>query len=105
MSTRPLSNFVGLAAQIGADPHDSDEVRLHKSLLVLGALMFIAAGLGWGVMYFAFDEVWAGLIPFGYGLVSILSVALFATTRNYRFFRFSQLLLILLLPFLLMMAL
>src|SRR6266849_6954275 len=71
----------------------------------MSTVMFIAAGLLWGLMYFALDETTAGWIPFGYGLVSLLSLVFFAVTGSYRFFRFSQLALILLLPFLLMVAL
>jgi guanylate cyclase len=56
-------------------------------------------------MYIALDEPVAGLIPLGYGLFSLLSLALFGLTRRYPLFRFSQLALILMLPFLLMLAL
>src|SRR5262249_10224260 len=75
------------------------------SMLVLSTVMFIAAGLLWGLMYFALGETTPGWIPFGYGLFSLLSFIFFALTGSYRFFRFSQLALILLLPFLLMIAL
>lgn len=92
-------------ARIGADPADSDDVRLQKALMVGGALMFIGAGALWGLMYMAFGEWLAGSIPLSYAAISLGSVLLFARTRRYRFFRFSQLLLILLLPFLLMAAL
>jgi guanylate cyclase len=101
----PNAFFQNWFARIGAAPADDPELRLRKALLVLSALMFIAAGLGWGLMYFALGQWAAGLIPFGYGLFSILSVAVFGVTHNYRLFRFSQLLLILLLPFALMLVL
>ena len=92
-------------ARIGADSNDSDDVRLQKALLVGGSFMFILAGALWGLMYIAFGERLAGAIPLGYAAISFCSVILFAWTRRYRFFRFSQLMLILLLPFLLMVAL
>src|SRR5215210_2826216 len=92
-------------ALIGADPNDDDDLRLQKSLLVINAFPFTFAGLAWGIMYFLFHEPWAGVIPFSYGVISILSIIGFARTRSYPFFRFSQLALILLLPFLLMIAL
>jgi len=93
------------AARIGADPNDDDDIRLQKSLLVVCAFPFVFAGLAWGIMYFFFHEPLAGAIPFSYGIFSLLSILHFARTRQYRFFRFSQLSLILLLPFLLMVAL
>ena len=92
-------------ARIGVDPNDSDDLRLQKSSLVLGSIMFILAGTLWGVLYFAFGEWTAGAIPFGYAVFSSLSLVVFHLTRRYRPFVFSQLLLILFLPFLLMIAL
>lgn len=91
--------------QIGSDPDDGDDLRLQKSLLVVCAFPFMIAGVAWGVMYILFNEPLAGAIPLSYGIVSMLSVLHFGRTRQYRFFRFSQLTLILLLPFLLMVAL
>ncbi len=99
---RKLPPFI---ARIGAAPSDSDDERLRKTLLVGGAFMFIAAGALWGLMYFAFGEFLAGLIPLTYAVISLLSVVVFSLTRRYQFFRFSQLALILLLPFLLMLSL
>ena len=92
-------------AGIGADPDDDDEIRLKKSLLVLCALPFVFAGVVWGLMYMFFGELLAGMIPLSYAGISLLSILHFGVTRRYRFFRFSQLLLILLLPFLLMVTL
>ena len=95
-------NFIG---RIGATRDETDDMRLQRNLLVLGTLMFIVAGALWGLTYMFFGEYLAGGIPFGYSVFSMLSVVMFALTRRYGFFRFSQLLLILLLPFFLMVAL
>src|SRR5262245_59621733 len=67
--------------------------------------MFIAAGALWGLIYFSFGEFIAGSIPFGYAIISSLSVIAFHLTHRYKPFLFVQLLLILFLPFLLMIAL
>jgi guanylate cyclase len=67
--------------------------------------MFIVAGALWGIVYFLFGEPLAGSIPLSYAIISFLSVILFHRTRRYDWFLFSQLVLILLLPFLLMIAL
>jgi guanylate cyclase len=90
---------------VGAKPQDSEDLRLQKSMLVMSTVMFLIAGLLWGLMYFALGEIRIAWIPFGYGLFSLLSLVIFAMTGRYHFFRFSQLLLILLLPFLLMAGL
>jgi guanylate cyclase len=91
--------------RIGIDPDDDDDIRLRKSLLVLCALPFAFAGAAWGLMYFLFAEPLAGMIPLSYAVISLLSIFHFGLTRRFHFFRFSQLLLILLLPFFLMVTL
>ena len=91
--------------QIGMDPNDDDDIRLRKSLLVVSALPFAFAGAAWGLMYFLIGEPLAGMIPLSYAVISLLSIFLFGLTRRYHFFRFSQLFLILILPFLLMVTL
>ncbi len=103
MKARP--SLLHRIARIGADADDDDDIRLKKSLLVVCALPFVLAGVAWGLMYIFFNEPLAGMIPLSYAGISLLSIWHFRLTCRYRFFRFSQLLLILLLPFLLMMAL
>ena len=100
--TKRVALFIG---RIGADPNDTDEIRLQKALMVAGSFMFILAGALWGLSYFALGQWLPGLIPLSYAVISSLSVLHFGLTRRYRFFRFSQLVLILLLPFLLMVTL
>ncbi len=92
-------------ARIGSDPNDDDDIRLQKTLLVVCAFPFMIAGVVWGLMYILSNELLAGAIPLSYSIISMLSIINFGRTRQYRFFRFSQLTLILLLPFFLMAAL
>jgi len=97
--------FFKSIASIGSDPRDDEGTRLQKSLLVICSFPFMLAGAGWGLLYILFDEPTAGLIPLSYSLFSALSLAFFAITRKFVIFRFTQLLLILILPWSLMMAL
>ncbi len=83
----------------------SDEQRLQRSLLVGSSGLTILAGFLWGALYLAFNEPVAGVIPIGYSLLSLVSLGVFLLTRNYARYRGTQLALILLLPFLLMVAL
>jgi guanylate cyclase len=99
---RQLLPFI---AKTGADPNDDDDIRLQKSLLVLCAFPFMLAGILWGLIYVIAGEPLAGAIPLSYSFVSSLSIVQFGISRRYQFFRFSQLTLILLLPFLLMLTL
>lgn len=98
-------NLFSSVARIGVGPEDAAEVRLQKSLLVLSTLMMSTLAILWGWVYFHFDEPVAAAIPWGYTVLSYTGVAIFAFHQRYRVFRFSQLMLSLLLPFFLMLAL
>ncbi len=74
-------------------------------MLVLCAVPFVVVALMWWAMYAYFNEPTAGTIPLSYSIISTFSIIYFGFTRRYRVFRFSQLLLILLLPFVLMVTL
>jgi len=100
-----LQKMASFVAQIGIESEDPDEVRLQKTLLVVIALMIIPAAALWGIIYLFFDEVLAASIPLSYAVISSLSIFIFSHTKRYRFYRFSQLFLLVLLPFLLMLAL
>ena len=101
----PKYHPLRMILKIGENIDDAQDIRLQKSLLVAGSFMFIAAGALWGIAYILLQERVAGMIPLSYAIVSFLSVVHFSLTRQYRFFRISQLVLILVLPFLLMVAL
>ena len=100
-----IQQTLASVSRIGADPNDDDDIRLQKSLLVVCAFPFMLAGVAWGLLYIFSNEPLAGSIPLSYAFISLLSILYFGRTRQYRFFRFSQLTLILLLPFFLMVAL
>ena len=105
MMRKMFQRMLPSIARIGADPNDDDNIRLQKTLLVVCAFPFMVAGVAWGLLYVFFGEPLAGAIPLSYSIISMLSIINFGWTRQYRFFRFSQLSLILLLPFFLMVAL
>lgn len=90
---------------IGSNDQDSEEVKLRKSLLVLSSIPFSFIGAGWGLAYMYSGVFYAGLIPFSYGIISFLSIVYFAFSRQFIIFRFIQLFLILILPFVLMLGL
>lgn len=100
-----IRTFFTRLASIGSRPEDSEDDRLQKSLMVLSCIPFLLTGFLWGLMYMAFGERTAGWIPFLYGLFSIGSLIYFEITKNFEVFRFSQLFLILVLPFALMLTL
>jgi guanylate cyclase len=92
-------------AELVAEPGDDPEIKLRKALLVRVSFLMIVAGILWGVMYMFFSEPLAGAIPFSYGVFSLLTFVAFLITRRYDVYLAAQLVLIVLLPFLLMVAL
>jgi guanylate cyclase len=98
-------NLLNYIVRIAGDPDDTDEHRLRKSLLVGGSMMLVLAGSLWGTAYIVLGEPLAGIIPWIYSLLAAVNLIIFNFTRKYNVFLTSQLLLILLLPFFLMVAL
>ena len=84
---------------------DSDDICLRKSLLVAIALLVATLAIFWGVLYVAFGEPLGGAIPLTYTVISLGSVVVFAITRRFDWFRFTQLTAMLVLPFVLMVVL
>ena len=91
--------------QLGYSPEDTEEEKLRKSSLLIMAGPFALAGLIWGLLYFANSLMFSGSILITYGLLSFASISHFEQTKEYQFFRNSQLFLILILPFLLQISL
>ncbi|HET9085503.1 MAG TPA: hypothetical protein VFN41_13965, partial [Candidatus Limnocylindrales bacterium] len=77
--------LIDLAARIGADPADSDEVRLRKTLLVLVSVLILPISLLWGAIYLALGA-WAGLIAWLYLVISVVAIIVFSRTRDTEMF-------------------
>src|SRR5215469_15861681 len=92
-------------ATIGANSGETDDERLRRVLLVGVALAISVLAIVWGLVYIAFGEPLGGAIPLTYTVISLMSVVTFTITRRYDIFRFTQLALMLVLPFALMVAL
>lgn len=105
MSARLVQWLERVPSTSGGGAVQADDGRLQRTLLLGASLAFALAGLLWGGVYLAFGERLAGTVPISYGLLSLLSVLLYARSGDYARFRFVQLLLILCLPFLLQLAL
>jgi hypothetical protein len=104
-SLRRLS-FSQAVERLGATPDDTDEIRLQKTLVFVFACAMSLAGIIWGwFVLLVYQSVLAALPPFGYVILSLLNVVVFSVSRRFGLFRFIQLFLSLLLPFLMMAAL
>lgn len=91
--------------ELGHHPEDTEDEKLRKSSLFIMSAPFAVAALIWGLLYFLNGLTVPGLIPFSYGILSVLSIIHFSKTTKYKVFRSSQLLLILILPFALQLSL
>ena len=83
---------------IGADDADSTDLRFRKRLLVGIALIILPVAFLWGFLYWVVGEEAVALTPWAYVSGSILSLAVFARSRNFPFLRTAQFLLILVAP-------
>jgi guanylate cyclase len=92
-------------AQIGIDQRDSDDVALQKMILVGIVLTSAVAAALWGLVYIAAGARTAGAIPTAYSALSLANTVLFGMFRRYQVYRFTQLTLILLLPWLMTISL
>ena len=101
----PLVKALAVASDISRNPNDTEELQLQKTLMLALALSLVPITAFWGVIYLIFNEPLAAAIPLTYSLISAISVVIFSRIQNYEFFRFSQLLFLLFLPFSLMVVL
>ena len=92
-------------AFIGVTAHDSADVRVQKVTLTLSASIVTGLAVIWVGTYLALGLPVSAAIPFTYQVVSLASLAVFARSKDYGVFRFSQIVLMLLLPFLLQWSL
>lgn len=96
-----IQRLINRLATAGTLPTDTEEERLHKALLTFIATLTGIIAILWGLVYLALDQILSGSIVLSYAVTSLLSLGYFLSTQHYRFFRFVQLLLLLILPFVL----
>jgi adenylate cyclase len=92
-----LESAIGRLAAIGSDPGDDEDARLSKALLVVIAVAILPIAAMWAVLYTTFAGP-VGLSAVAYFVISLVSIAIFARTRNFGFLLRVQLLAILLAP-------
>jgi adenylate cyclase len=100
-----IRRLIERLAFLGVAPDDSDDIRVQKVTLTLAAITVTVLSVVWVGTYMALGLPASAAIPFAYQVVSVVTLVVFARTKDYRFFRFSQVVLIVLLPFLLQWSL
>jgi len=86
-------------ANAAISDHDSEELRLRKTLLLLASGLMNMAAFVWLAIYWALGLKLPTTIPLAYQVLSALILAIYLKTRNFDFFRFAQLSLFLFAPF------
>jgi len=84
---------------------DNDQEKTRKSILTIVAMIIAILAVFWGSAYILLGKPYSGAIPLSYAAISFISISYYFYTKHFEFFRFSQLLLIFCLPFLLMWSL
>jgi diguanylate cyclase (GGDEF)-like protein/PAS domain S-box-containing protein len=100
-----LQMWLTRMVESGFSSTDDADLRLKKLALTLVPLIIGPAAFMWGVIYFYLGHPLSGSIPMFYALVSAASLVYFFKTKQTDFIQNSQLLLVLIVPFLLMWSL
>ena len=93
------------AGRIGVAPTDGSDTALQKRLTVLLSVGLLPFTLVWSAIYLAAGAPLPAAVPALYTLVCPLNTLVFAWSRNLKAYRFVQLLMFLILPWLLMLSL
>jgi len=104
MSSR-LGNLLHRVASAGAMADDPADVRLQKAVLTLTAVIISVLATYWVVMYLSLGLRLSASFPFSYQMLSVVGLVHFLRSKDDRFLRRSQLVIILLLPFFLQWSL
>jgi adenylate cyclase len=97
--------LLDLAGNIGLDARDNDETALRKRVAVVLFGGTLPLTIAWSAIYLAVGAPLAAAVPGFYSVITPINTLIFAHTRNRRIYRFTQLLLVLILPWLVMISL
>ena len=93
------SGFWRRLQNAGIEPGDSEELRLNKSLLMLATGLASVGIIFWVAIYSILGPQFSYTAPFAFQLLLAGNMLLYIMSRNFDFFRVSQLSLFLFLPF------
>ena len=77
-----LDHVSARLALVGADPHDDEDLRARKALLVLISVLILPVSALWGALYLAFGSP-VGVVPFVYFGILLGAIAVFSRTRDF----------------------
>jgi signal transduction histidine kinase len=86
-------------AALGATPGEDASASVARRTLLLGGLLMSGGGILWGTIALSAGLVAPAAIPIGYVVLTAINYATFARTREFRWARFIQVFISLVLPF------
>jgi signal transduction histidine kinase len=86
-------------------PGDNEETRHRKVQFAVASILVVPAGLLWGALYFASGERATAAIPVAYSVLTFADLLLLFRLRRFELFRWTQQILIFVLPIALQLAL
>ncbi|MCK5678096.1 MAG: GGDEF domain-containing protein, partial [Flavobacteriaceae bacterium] len=100
-----IINFFTKAVNIGSSHTDSTSLKLKKSSLIIIPLIVGPAAIIWGIIYIILGQYLSASIPLSYSVISIFNLLHLHKTKNIILLQKTQMILVLILPFLLMWSL
>lgn len=94
-----FSNAAETLRTAGITPADSAELKIQKTLLVFATGLLCIASMLWLLLYRELGPHFSSTAPFVFQLILAGNLALYLKTRNFDFFRLTQLSAILFFPF------
>ncbi len=109
-ASRSAARLVTEAGRVGVDPGESVDAALQRRLLVVLSVGTLPLTVLWSIIYFTagarLGQNWlAAAAPAVYSVVTPINTVLLHWTRNFGLYRFIQLLMTLVLPWLVMISL
>ena len=102
---RCTHDLAAWAGRIGAPATDTNETALQRRLTIALFVGTVPLTVLWSAIYLLAHVPFAAAIPAFYSVFTLVNTAFFAWTRNLEIYRFTQLLLNLILPWLVTIAL
>jgi adenylate cyclase len=96
------NTIVSLLNKLGSraiSPTDSEELKLHKTLLIFACGLMGFAAMLWLAIYHAMGIKYSVTVPLAYLLISAVTLGVYLWNQNFEFFRFAQTTLYLFVPF------
>jgi len=94
-----------ITLNIGINEQDSKELRLKKISITIVPVIMGPVGLIWGVILLGLGDMFSAMFPFFYAFASLINLYVFSKNKNIQLIKKSQMLLVLIIPFMLMWSL